>query len=55
MCGVLGIYDSEEVIGKIYDAMLTIQHRGQDSSGILTYDGRYHLKKRKRSDPGYFR
>jgi len=45
MCGVLGIYDSEEVIGKLYDAMLTIQHRGQDSAGILTYDGKYHLKK----------
>jgi len=45
MCGVLGIYDNEDVIGKMYDAMLTLQHRGQDSSGILTYDGRYHLKK----------
>ena len=45
MCGVLGIYDNEDVIAKIYDAMLTIQHRGQDSAGILTYDGRYHLKK----------
>ncbi|MCP5051419.1 MAG: amidophosphoribosyltransferase [bacterium] len=45
MCGVLGIYDSEEVIGKMYDAMLTLQHRGQDSSGMLTYDGKYHLKK----------
>lgn len=45
MCGVLGIYDNEDVIGKMYDAMLTIQHRGQDSAGILTYDGRYHLKK----------
>ncbi|MCU0285522.1 MAG: amidophosphoribosyltransferase [Acidobacteria bacterium] len=45
MCGVLGIYDNEEVIGKIYDAMLTIQHRGQDSAGILTYDGKYHIKK----------
>lgn len=45
MCGVLGIYDTEEVIGKMYNAMLTLQHRGQDSAGILTYDGRYHLKK----------
>jgi amidophosphoribosyltransferase len=45
MCGVLGVYDNEEVIGKMYNAMLTIQHRGQDSAGILTYDGKYHLKK----------
>ncbi len=45
MCGVLGIYANDEVIGKIYNAMLTIQHRGQDSAGILTYNGRYHIKK----------
>lgn len=45
MCGVLGLYDNEEVIGKMYDAMLTLQHRGQDSAGILTYNGRYHIKK----------
>lgn len=45
MCGVLGIYDSEEVIERLYNAMLTIQHRGQDSAGILTYDGKYHVKK----------
>jgi len=45
MCGVLGIYDTEEVIAKFYTAMLTLQHRGQDSAGILTYDGRYHLVK----------
>jgi len=45
MCGVVGIYDNEEVIGKLYNAMLTIQHRGQDSAGILTYDGKYHVKK----------
>ncbi|MCK4765327.1 MAG: amidophosphoribosyltransferase [Candidatus Aminicenantes bacterium] len=45
MCGVLGIYDNEEVIVKIYNAMLTIQHRGQDSAGILTYNGKYHIKK----------
>ncbi|MCP5106341.1 MAG: amidophosphoribosyltransferase, partial [bacterium] len=45
MCGVLGIYDNEDVIGKMYNAMMTIQHRGQDSAGILTYNGRYHIKK----------
>lgn len=45
MCGVLGIYDNEDVIVKMYNAMLTIQHRGQDSAGMLTYDGKYHIKK----------
>jgi len=45
MCGVLGIFDNEEVISSLYTGLLTLQHRGQDSAGILTYDGRYHVKK----------
>jgi len=45
MCGVIGIFDNEEVISNLYSSMLTIQHRGQDSAGILTYDGTFHLKK----------
>ncbi|MCJ7526030.1 MAG: amidophosphoribosyltransferase [Candidatus Aminicenantes bacterium] len=45
MCGLLGIYSTEAVIGKLYNGLLTLQHRGQDSAGILTYDGHYHLKK----------
>jgi amidophosphoribosyltransferase len=45
MCGLLGIFSTEPVIGKLYTGLLTLQHRGQDSAGILTYDGSYHLKK----------
>jgi len=45
MCGVIGLYEHEPVIGRMYSAMLTLQHRGQDAAGILTYDGTYHLKK----------
>jgi amidophosphoribosyltransferase len=45
MCGVLGIFSTEPVIGKLYNGLLTLQHRGQDSAGILTYDGHFHLKK----------
>ncbi|MBN2399539.1 MAG: amidophosphoribosyltransferase [Candidatus Aminicenantes bacterium] len=45
MCGVLGIYSSEPVIGKLYNGLLTLQHRGQDSAGILTFDDHFHLKK----------
>ena len=40
MCGVIGLFDNEEVVAKVYTAMMTLQHRGQDSAGILTYDGR---------------
>jgi len=29
MCGVIGVYDNEEVVGKLYSAMLTIQHRAR--------------------------
>ncbi len=32
-------------IGPLYTGLLTLQHRGQDSAGILTFDGRYHMKK----------
>jgi len=45
MCGVLGIFSSEAVIGKLYNGLLTLQHRGQDSAGILTFDDHFHLKK----------
>jgi amidophosphoribosyltransferase len=45
MCGVLGIFSTEPVIGKLYNGLLTLQHRGQDSAGILTYDDHFHLKK----------
>ncbi len=45
MCGVLAIFDSKEIIGKMYTGLLTLQHRGQDSAGILTYDGKFHVKK----------
>lgn len=45
MCGVIGLFDNEAVVAKVYTAMMTLQHRGQDSAGILTYDGRFHLKR----------
>jgi len=45
MCGLLGIFSSEPVVGPLYTGLLTLQHRGQDSAGSLTFDGRYHLKK----------
>ncbi|MCU0276014.1 MAG: amidophosphoribosyltransferase [Acidobacteria bacterium] len=45
MCGVLGIFSTEPVVARMYAGLLTLQHRGQDSAGILTYDGRFHEKK----------
>ncbi len=45
MCGVVGIYGSREAFKDIYQGLLALQHRGQDSAGIITYDGRFHIKK----------
>ena len=45
MCGVVGIYGNSDAIRDIYQGLLAIQHRGQDSAGIITYDGRFHIKK----------
>lgn len=46
MCGFVGIYGNGDVAPQVYDALITLQHRGQDAAGICTYDGnRFHLKK----------
>ena len=39
MCGVIGIYHKDkDVAGDIYDALIQVQHRGQDAAGIATWD-----------------
>jgi amidophosphoribosyltransferase len=45
MCGVIGIYSNNDIFAELYQGLLAIQHRGQDSAGIITYDGRFHTKK----------
>jgi amidophosphoribosyltransferase len=45
MCGVIGIISNDNVFRDLYQGLLAIQHRGQDSAGIITYDGRFHTKK----------
>ena len=45
MCGVIGIVGNNNVFNDLYQGLLAIQHRGQDSAGIITYDGRFHTKK----------
>lgn len=39
MCGIVGIVSTEPVNQQIYHALLTLQHRGQDATGIVTMDG----------------
>jgi len=45
MCGVIGIWANGQVFRDLYQGMLAIQHRGQDSAGIITFDDRFHTKK----------
>jgi amidophosphoribosyltransferase len=45
MCGFLGIINSDSAVREIYDGLVAVQHRGQDAAGIVTFDGRFHLKK----------
>ena len=45
MCGFIGVIGSDTAVHEIYDGLVAIQHRGQDSAGIITYDGKFHVKK----------
>ncbi|MFQ6082557.1 MAG: amidophosphoribosyltransferase [Candidatus Aminicenantia bacterium] len=45
MCGIIGLFGNEDVVQEIYNGLLAVQHRGQDSAGIITYDGKFHIKK----------
>ncbi len=39
MCGVIGLIGPEQAALEIYNGLLLLQHRGQDSAGILSTDG----------------
>ena len=45
MCGIIGLLGRRSVIDEIYLGLMTIQHRGQDAAGAITYDNRFNLKK----------
>jgi len=40
MCGVFGIYGVEEAANYTYFGLYALQHRGQESAGIVVYDGK---------------
>src|SRR5690349_1628138 len=39
MCGIVGVISQSPVNPLIYDALLLLQHRGQDAAGIVTMQG----------------
>lgn len=46
MCGIVGIVSTSPANQQIYDSLLLLQHRGQDSTGIATADGdMFHMVK----------
>ncbi len=46
MCGLIGIQGNTSVNQALYDGLTVVQHRGQDSAGIITSDGdRVYLRK----------
>ncbi|MBN9180612.1 MAG: class II glutamine amidotransferase, partial [Microbacterium sp.] len=47
MCGIVGMVGQGPVNQEIYDSLLLLQHRGQDSTGIATAEasGVFHLHK----------
>lgn len=46
MCGIVGIAGNSDISKELFVALLALQHRGQNSAGISTYDGeRFYTKK----------
>ncbi len=46
MCGIVGLVATSSVNQSVYDALIVLQHRGQDAAGIVTCDaGRLFLRK----------
>ncbi len=45
-CGVVGIYKDSDAANLVYLGLYALQHRGQEASGIVTYDGlSFHQEK----------
>ena len=48
MCGIVGVVSHAPVNQLIYDALLLLQHRGQDAAGIVTQNGqKFYMHKAK--------
>jgi len=48
MCGIVGVISKSPVNQLIYDALLLLQHRGQDAAGIVTASGtKFYMHKQR--------
>lgn len=46
MCGFVGVVSASELVApSIYEGLLCLQHRGQDSAGMVTFDDCFQVKK----------
>ncbi len=45
MCGIIGVVGHKDVASEIINGLSTLQHRGQDAAGVVTFAGKFKLKK----------
>ena len=45
MCGILGVFGHDDVAPEVIYGLTALQHRGQDSAGVITFDGTFRIKK----------
>ena len=44
MCGIVGIVSHDSVSSLLYESLIHLQNRGQDATGMMTDDGRFHVR-----------
>jgi len=54
MCGVIGLISKKDVLADLFVGMLSLQHRGQDSAGILSFNKKMKLIKKEGLVPSIF-
>jgi amidophosphoribosyltransferase len=45
MCGIAGMLAQQPVAAELAESLTALQHRGQDSAGMVTYSDHFHLHK----------
>ena len=45
MCAIVGLLGKDEISYEVIDGLMTLQHRGQDAAGIVTFDRRFNVQK----------